>query len=84
MWFREPFPEKDLIKEEINMPYYFQSMYALLGCNNTENFTDPFCFPNEMTDTMVSLVPPVVITTCEFDFYRTNAREGAELYARNN
>ena len=36
-----------------------------------------------MGDDLASKVPPVVIYTNEFDFYRKCAEESAELYKRN-
>jgi len=48
-----------------------------------EMMKDKYLFPNIMGDALAARVPPVVLTTTEFDFVRNHAREARDLYKRN-
>jgi len=39
-----------------------------------------YVWPNLMGDELAKKVPPVILLTTEFDFYRTGAEEAAQLY----
>jgi len=44
---------------------------------------DRWIWTNLMGDELAKKVPPTIIYTLEFDFYRRMAEESAELYKRN-
>ena len=48
-----------------------------------ELMKDVYLFPNIMSDALAARVPPVVLVTGEFDFYRHMTREARDLYKRN-
>jgi len=48
-----------------------------------ERRKDRYLLPNKMGDKLASKVPPVVIVTSEFDFFRHMSREARDIYKRN-
>jgi len=45
--------------------------------------TNPWVYPNLMSDHLCSKMPPAVIYTSEFDSARSSSEEAAEMYRRN-
>lgn len=85
-FLRRPMP-KGMNKMELMMAPNMKEFYSVLCVPKGKKIMDyknnPECFPTEMSDELASKVPPVIVTTCEFDFFRAISHEGAELYRRN-
>ena len=71
------------------MPYeapnieLIQSVARMVSGDPDGGKNDPTIWTNLMGDTLAKKVPPTIIYTLEFDFYRRMAEESAELYRRN-
>lgn len=83
---RKPLP-KVVNKIERTMAKGMRDIYRWLcvkkGTKIADYTNDKNCFPSMMGDELAAKVPPVVILTSEFDFFRTMSHEAAELYKRN-
>ena len=71
-------------KEEASLAPGQKMMTALITKDSLDvALKDPYVFPNVMSDEMASKVPPVVVYTAEFDFYRRASQHAADLYKKN-
>ena len=59
---------------------FHKGAYKMFQSKGTEK---RYVWPNLMGDELAKKVPPVILLTTEFDFYRTGAEEAAKLYERN-
>jgi len=68
-------PEQMSMVEQMVYKAHLAIPEHLLEGNVNDHLQDPLIFPNEMGDEQLSKLPPFVVVTSEWDFYRRCAEQ---------
>lgn len=75
-------PRIEQINRRIHYPMYTELMTPALVDKDVPLRKNRWIFPNEMGVHLAKKVPPVVIMTSEYDYYRGMSHEAARLYKK--
>jgi hypothetical protein len=78
-------PDEFYNEFELPQKRFFGQMACVLWkgdpfCDQSEIVNEPLIFPNEMSLELAAKVPPTIVYSTEFDFFRKMAEEACYLY----